>query len=211
MKLKVYNKDGSASGEDEFSQIEVFEGKRGLQAVKEVIVAHQANARQGTASTKTRAEVSGGGRKPWRQKGTGNARAGSNRSPLWVGGGVVFGPKPRDFSKKINRKVRLLAMRRILFDRASNGDIHVLESLELAEPKTRLAHGIIRNIAPKGRVLVIDDGISESVRRACRNLQEVDLFEASTVNTLNLAGYRSILITRSGLERLGARLNGGTK
>ena len=102
MKLKIFSPDGTTSREQEFKNIPTFEGDRGLQAVKEVIVATQANRRQGTHSTKTRGEVRGGGKKPWNQKGSGRARAGSSRSPLWGGGGVVFGPKPRDYSKKIN-------------------------------------------------------------------------------------------------------------
>lgn len=211
MKLKVYSKDGSPTKEDDFEQIESFEGKRGLQAVKEVIVAHQANARQGTVSTKTRAEVSGGGRKPWRQKGTGNARAGSTTSPIWSGGGIAFGPKPRDYTKKINKKVKTLAMKRILFDRAAKGDVEVLESFELSEPKTRLAHGVIRKIAPQGRVLLIEDGLSDTAKLACRNLDQIDVYEATTVNTVNLAGYSKILITRNALDRLTKRLNGGSK
>lgn len=211
MKLKVYSKDGSSSQEADFDQIETFEGRRGMQAVKEVIVAHQANARHGTASTKTRSEVAASGKKPWRQKGTGNARAGSTTSPLWSGGGVVFGPKPRDYSKKINKKVKSLALRRILFDRASKGDIEVLESFELSEAKTRLAHGLIRKIAPKGRVLVVAEEISENIRRASRNLNQVDVFDANAVNTLTLAGYSKILITRKALDQLVERSNGGSK
>lgn len=211
MKLKIYSKDGSSSEETDFAQIESFEGKRGLQAVKEVIVAHQANARQGTASTKTRAEVSGGGKKPWRQKGTGNARAGSTTSPIWSGGGIAFGPKPRDYTKKINKKVRTLALKRMLFDRATSGDIEVLESFEVNEPKTRLVHGLIRKIAPKGRVLLVADELSENAKLASRNLNQVDVFEARSINTLALAGYSKILITRSALDRLAERLNGGSK
>ena len=119
MKLKVFSPDGASSREQDFDGLPSFEGDRGLQAVKEVIVAINANARLGTHSTKTRGEVRGGGKKPWRQKGTGRARAGSIRSPLWVGGGVLFGPKPRDYSKKINAKVKaLVAFSRALFDRA---------------------------------------------------------------------------------------------
>ena len=106
MKLTVFSPDGKTSSERDFAGLPSFEGDKGLQAVKEVIVAINANNRQGTHSTKTRGEVRGGGKKPWRQKGTGRARAGSIRSPLWVGGGVVFGPKPRDYSKKVNSKVR---------------------------------------------------------------------------------------------------------
>ncbi|HLS27196.1 MAG TPA: 50S ribosomal protein L4 [Opitutales bacterium] len=211
MKLKVYTKDASSSKETEFPQFEIFEGRHGQQALKEVIVAYQANARQGTRSTKTRAEVSGGGRKPWRQKGTGNARVGSTRSPIWTGGGRAFGPKPRDYSKKINRKVRTLAMKRIFSDRAQRGEIEILEELEITEPKTKLLHDLVRTIAPQGRVLLVEDGIGDTLRLASRNLAEIDLIEAGTVNTLDLASYRKIIITRKALERLGTRLNGASK
>jgi len=211
MKLKVYSSDGSSSQEAEFSQIESFEGKRGLQAVKEVIVAYQANARQGTASTKTRAEVSGGGRKPWRQKGTGNARAGSITSPLWSGGGVAFGPKPRDYSKKINKKVKSLALRRIFFDRASKGDIEVIEDFDIKEPKTAVASRIIRGIAPKGRVLLVEERFTDNAILASRNLRDVDLAEAASLNTLALAGYSKIIFTRKAIDSLAQRLNGGSK
>ena len=127
MKLTVFSSDGKTSSEKDFADLPTFEGDKGLQAVKEVIVAINANNRQGTHSTKTRGEVRGGGRKPWRQKGTGRARAGSIRSPLWGGGGVVFGPKPRDYSKKINNKVKQLAFSRALFDRATAGEIAVIQ------------------------------------------------------------------------------------
>src|SRR5476651_2406418 len=133
MKLTVFSSDGTTSSEQEFAGLPMFEGDKGLQAVKEVIVAINANKRQGTRSTKTRGEVRGGGKKPWNQKGSGRARAGSNRSPLWGGGGVVFGPKPRDFSKKINGKVKALAFSRALFDRALAGDVSVIEAFTAKE------------------------------------------------------------------------------
>ncbi len=208
MKLKVYSKDGASNEEAEFNQIEAFEGKKGLQAVKEVIVGYQANARQGNASTKTRAEVAGGGRKPWRQKGTGNARAGSNTSPLWGGGGVVFGPKPRDYSKKINKKVKTLALKRCLFDRASEGEIEVIEALEANPLKTKVMAKIIRGIAPKGRVMVVDEVFSDDNIRVLRNIPKVDLVEAKDVNSLNMAGYGKIIFTRTGLDRLLQRISG---
>jgi large subunit ribosomal protein L4 len=129
MMLKVYSSDGSSSRDQDFPNLPVFEGDKGVQAVKEVIVAIRANQRQGTRSTKTRGEVSGGGKKPWRQKGTGRARAGSIRSPLWVGGGVVFGPRPRDFSKKINNKVKALAFSRALLTALSAGEVVVIEKV----------------------------------------------------------------------------------
>src|SRR6267154_2859969 len=136
MKLTVFTSDASTSSEKEF-KLPTFEGDRGLQAVKEVVVAHNANARLGTHSTKTRGEVRGGGKKPWAQKGTGRARAGSIRSPLWGGGGVVFGPKPRDYSKKINGKVKALAFSRALFDRVTAGEIAVIETFDASAVKTK--------------------------------------------------------------------------
>src|SRR5690349_22308059 len=156
MKLTVFTSDAAKSSEQEF-KLPTFEGSKGLQAVKEVVVAHRANARQGTRSTKTRGEVSGGGKKPWAQKGTGRARAGSIRSPLWSGGGVVFGPKPRDFSKKINGKVKTLAFGRALFDRATAGDVSVIEAFAPQQAKTKVFSQIIGRIAPKGKVLIVDD------------------------------------------------------
>src|ERR1043166_413063 len=148
MKLQVFKSDGTSSTEKDFG-IPVFEGDKGLQAVKEVIVAINANNRQGTHSTKTRGEVRGGGKKPWRQKGTGRARAGSIRSPLWSGGGVVFGPKPRDYSKKINAKVKALAFSRALFDRASAGELAVIEAFDSKVSKTKAFNSIVGRIAPK--------------------------------------------------------------
>src|SRR5688572_25672132 len=149
MKLTVFTSDAAKSSEQEF-KLPTFEGSKGLQAVKEVVVAHRANARQGTRSTKTRGEVRGGGKKPWNQKGTGRARAGSIRSPLWSGGGVVFGPRPRDFSKKINNKVKALAFSRALYDRAVAGEIEVIETFAPAQPKTKLMNKVVKVIAPKG-------------------------------------------------------------
>src|ERR1700675_3874752 len=155
MKLTVFNSDGTASSEKDFAGLPVFEGDKGSQAVKEVVVAINANNRQGTHSTKTRGEVRGGGKKPWRQKGTGRARAGSIRSPLWVGGGVVFGPKPRDYSKKINGKVKNLAFSRALFDRASAGEIDVIEHFEIEPVKTKAVNLVVNRIAPTGKILLV--------------------------------------------------------
>src|ERR1051325_8460185 len=178
MKLTVFTSDASKSSEKEF-KLPTFEGNRGLQAVKEVVVAHRANARQGTRSTKTRGEVSGGGKKPWAQKGTGRARAGSIRSPLWGGGGVVFGPKPRDFSKKINGKVKALAFSRALFDRASAGEIAVIEAFTAKDAKTKAIHELVTRIAPKGRVLLVDAPFKPEATRAIRNIDRVSLQEAA--------------------------------
>lgn len=209
MKLTVYSSDGKSSSEKEFSGLPVFEGDKGLQAVKEVIVAINANRRQGTHSTKTRGEVSGGGKKPWRQKGTGRARAGSIRSPLWVGGGVVFGPKPRDYSKKVNAKVKALAFSRALYDRATAGELAVIEQFRLEQPKTKLMSEVVKRIAPKGKILLVDAPFSAEAARAARNIERVSLQEAAELNTLDLAQYSKIVVSTTALESIIARINGG--
>lgn len=209
MKLTIYSSDGTSSREEEFPGLPVFEGDKGLQAVKEVIVAINANRRQGTHSTKTRGEVSGGGKKPWRQKGTGRARAGSNRSPIWVGGGVVFGPKPRDYSKKINAKVKALAFSRALYDRASAGEIAVIENFTVSPVKTKVAAEIMARVAPQGRVLLVDARFSDDAARAMRNLERVAFQEAAELNTVDLAQYAKIVVSAAALEQILARVNGG--
>ncbi|MDO8543954.1 MAG: 50S ribosomal protein L4 [Opitutaceae bacterium] len=208
MKLTVFSADGTTSTEKDFG-LPTFEGDKGLQAVKEVIVAINANNRQGTHSTKTRGEVRGGGRKPWRQKGTGRARAGSSRSPLWGGGGVVFGPKPRDYSKKINSKVKQLAFSRALFDRASAGEIAVIEAFDTKVTKTKAINVVVGRIAPKGRVLLVDAPFAAETSRASRNLERVSLQDASKLNTLDLAQYAKIIVSTKALDAIIARVNGG--
>ncbi len=208
MKLTVFNADATKSSEKEFG-LPTFEGDKGLQAVKEVIVAINANNRQGTHSTKTRGEVRGGGKKPWRQKGTGRARAGSIRSPLWSGGGVVFGPKPRDYSKKINAKVKQLAFSRALFDRAAAGELAVIEQFDTKATKTKAINTIVGRIAPKGKVLLVDAPFALETARASRNLERVTLQEAAKLNTLDLAHYSKIIVSTKALETILTRVNGG--
>lgn len=208
MKLKVFSTDGTTSTEKEFG-VPTFEGDKGLQALKEVIVAINANNRQGTHSTKTRGEVRGGGKKPFRQKGTGRARAGSIRSPLWSGGGVVFGPKPRDYSKKINGKVKQLAFSRALFDRASAGEISIIEAFDAKAVKTKAILQVVDRIAPKGRVLLVDAPFAEVTARASRNIERISLQEAGKLNTLDLAQYARIIVSTKAIEAILARVNGG--
>jgi large subunit ribosomal protein L4 len=209
MKLTVFSSDGSSSSEKDFAGMPTFEGDKGLQAVKEVVVAINANNRQGTHSTKTRGEVRGGGKKPWRQKGTGRARAGSIRSPLWGGGGVVFGPKPRDYSKKINNKVKTLAFSRALFDRASAGELAVIEQFSTAPAKTKVVDEVVGRIAPKGKVLLVDAPFTVETARAARNIERVSLQEAAKLNTLDLCQYQKIVVSTKALEAIIARVNGG--
>src|SRR5215510_1902965 len=136
MKLSVKNSQGKAQGELEV-KFAVIEDGKGTQAVHDTVVAYRAGQRSGTASTKTAGEVAGTNKKPWRQKGTGRARAGSFQSPLWVGGGVVFGPKPRSFAKKVNARTKQLALRKALSERLKAGDVVVVEDLKLDSPKTK--------------------------------------------------------------------------
>ena len=165
--------------------------------------------RRGTAATKTRGLVSGGGAKPWRQKGTGRARAGSIRSPLWSGGGVVFGPKPRDYSKKINGKVKDLAFSRALFDRAVAGEIAVIEAFVAASAKTKSVDVILGRICSKGKLLLVDAPFAVATARAARNIERVSLQDASKLNTLDLAHYKKIIVSTKALETILARVKGG--
>jgi large subunit ribosomal protein L4 len=209
MKLKVYTVDGSQFVEKDFDAIETFEGDKGLQAVKQVAVAHRANARQGTRSTKTRGEVSGGGKKPFKQKGTGRARAGSTRSPLWSGGGVVFGPRPQDFSQKINAKVKNLALRRAFFDRAVAGEIEIIERFEAASAKTKAISQLMGRIAPEGKILIVDAPFGTEVRRAAANIERLSLQDATQLNTLDLTQYRKVILSEKALENVLTRMKGG--
>jgi large subunit ribosomal protein L4 len=208
MKLKVYSPDAKTSSEQEFA-LPVFEGNRGNQALKQVIVAIRANMRLGTHSTKRRGEVRGGGKKPWNQKGSGRARAGSIRSPLWPGGGVVFGPKPRDYTQKINGKVKSLAFSRALFDRAVAGEIEVIESWQAAPAKTKVISELLTRIAPKGKLLLVDAPFAVEIMRAARNLKRVSLQEAAKLNSLDLAQYQRIIVSAKALDTIIARVTGG--
>lgn len=207
MKLAIKDLKGNPAGELEV-KFEVIETGRGTQAVHDTVVAFMAGRRSGTASAKTMGEVNGSGKKPWRQKGTGRARAGSIRSPLWVGGGVVFGPRPRDFSKKINQKVSSLAFSRALFDRASAGELVVIESVALPQAKTRQVNTIVNRIEPKGKLLLVDAPFSAETARAARNLARVSLQEAAKLNALDLAQYKKIIVSSAALKAILARVNG---
>lgn len=172
--------------------------------VHRALVRQQTNARQGTASTKTRAEVSGGGRKPWRQKGTGRARAGSNRSPLWRGGGVIFGPKPRDYNLKMNRKERRLALRTALQSRAA--DLIVVEDFveQLPRPKTKDLVGALSRwgIEANSKVLLIVPQLEEMVYLSARNISTLKLISATSLNVYDILCADKIVTTSSALTKL---------
>ncbi|MGF1450106.1 MAG: 50S ribosomal protein L4 [Opitutales bacterium] len=205
MKLKVYTRDGSSSQEKDFEQFPQLEDSKGRQALKDLIVAYQANARQGTAKAKTRAEVAGTGKKPYRQKGTGNARRGSNQSPIISGGGVVFGPHPRDYSKHVNKKVRKLAFRRALVDKAAEGGLDLIEAFSVDQPKTKLFVSVLNRIRPEGKVLIVDEQFDDSMVLAARNVERVQMTEADTVNAMDLTRYACVLVSERGFEKILAR------
>jgi large subunit ribosomal protein L4 len=184
----------------------LLSGGKGNQAVHETIVAHLANRRSGTACTKTMGEVAGTGKKPWRQKGTGRARSGSFASPLWVGGGVVFGPKPRDFGKKVPGAVRALALRKALSARLEAGEVIVVDALKLTAPKTREFVKVLGALQVKGSVLVVDNGEDRNLRLAARNVPDVDLTTGSNLNTYQVLRYERLVFTKPGFAQVEGRL-----
>ncbi len=193
--------------EAEKANIAVIRNGKGTQAVHDMVVALQANRRSGTANTKTKAEVNLSGAKPYRQKGTGNARAGYKSSPIWRGGGVVFGPKPRDYSKKVTRSVRRLALRKAVSARLIAGDILLIDQPVLAEAKTKHFVSFLEANAPGARkVLVLAVSFDEAVYRAARNLQTVLLMTAAEVNVEHLLKYDKVLITGDALAKIAERM-----
>ena len=192
-------------------QDEWLERGKGEQAVKDSVVAYMAGLRSGTASTKTRGKVSGGGAKPWRQKGTGRARSGSSRSPVWRGGGIVFGPQPRNYDKKVNRKVEKLALRRAFTDRVDAGDVIIVDKIaevcdENKEPKTKKMLAFLNAVAATDNVLLLDGELELNVILAANNLPDVLVLEAANVNTYLMLRFAKVVLTKAGLEALGARL-----
>ena len=201
----VKNWQGEQVGETTF-ELRVAKESTASHIVHRALVRQMTNSRQGTASTKTRSEVRGGGRKPWRQKGTGRARAGSIRSPLWRGGGVIFGPKPRDYNQKLNRKERRLALRTAFFSRAD--DLIVVQdfSNELSRPKTKeLVAALARwGAAPENKALLIMPIISseDNVYLSARNIQNLKLIAADQLNVYDLLHADKIVITASALAKI---------
>ena len=167
-KIKVVDMQGADASEMEIAD-EVMTLDKGDQAVKDVVIAHLAKRRAGTACTKTKGEVAGSGAKPWRQKGTGRARAGYRQSPVWRGGAVAFGPRPRSYEKKVNRKVSRLAFKRALSEKINDGQLRVIESLELEAPKTKLFAQLLNGLGIERGCLVVVDSMSENLARASRN------------------------------------------
>lgn len=209
--LPVFSAEGK-----EIERIElnasVFDGKINTDAIHQAVNAFRANQRLGLASTKTRGEVSGGGRKPWRQKGTGRARVGSIRSPLWRHGGVVFGPHPRDFHYRLPQKIKALALKSSLNEKIKENNIIVVDSWNLEKPKTKEALNLFLNlkVIPKGRnagrVLLLLNKVDDNLRRASRNISFLCVNQAKDTNAYEVLAHQKLIITRDGLSALIDRL-----
>lgn len=206
MKLTIKDAKGNNQGELEV-KFPLVEGGKGTQAVHDVVVAYNAAQRMGTACTKTMGEVAGSGKKPWRQKGTGRARAGSFASPLWRGGGVVFGPKPRDFAKKVSRNTRQLALRKALTERLRAGDVVVIDDLKLGSAKTKEFVGFLAALELKGTALIVAQGTDRNLTLASRNVPNVLLATSDSLNTYDVLRPDKLVFTRGAFEQVEARLS----
>jgi large subunit ribosomal protein L4 len=205
MKLTVKDTQGNSQGELEI-QFPVIENGRGTQAVHQTIVAYRAAQRSGTACTKTMGDVAGTGKKPWRQKGTGRARAGSFQSPLWRGGGVVFGPKPRDFSQNVSKSTRHLALTKALSERLRGGEVLVVTDLKLAAPKTKEFVKILARLQVSGSLLLVVDKPDANLLLATRNLPGIEVTAGQSLNAYQVLQFDKILFTKDAFAQVDQRL-----
>lgn len=211
-KIKVYNLEGKEIETLELSDA-VFGVESKADVLHQVMVGYLANRRGPYAHTKTRGEVRGGGKKPWKQKGTGRARAGSSRSPIWVGGGITFGPRnERNYQIKINKKIKTAAMRMALSDKVKNGALIAVEKLDIGEPKTKIILGAVKNLFSKigkefkGRGIVISDK-NNNVKRAAGNLKEFKNISSMDLNIIDVMNSDYLVLEKSALQALESRLN----
>jgi large subunit ribosomal protein L4 len=210
MKLPVSNMQGAKQGDYELDDaLLVFD--KGTQALHDYVVAYRNNQRAGTASTKTKATVAGTGSKPWKQKGMGRARAGYRGSPIWRSGGVAFGPHPRDYTTRMNRKLVRLAFRRAFSDKVAGGAVKVLDELSMAEPKTKLFTELLRQLEVAAPALFVDESVNPQVRLAARNLQRIEVKSAMEVNAYDLTRYPTLVVSKAGMAKLQERLETGVK
>jgi len=205
--LKVFNAAGESAGEVPFADALLVLDK-GDQAVKDMVTATMNARRAPLAATLRKGEVAGSNKKPWKQKGTGRARAGLRQSPVWRGGGVAFGPHPRDFGVKVNRKVAQLAFRRALSAKIADGQVLVIEGIELAAPKTRLMVALLAKLGTPRSCLIVTDRVSDDLLRVTRNLPKVEVAAAVDVDVYSLLRYRTVVATRAGLAALTVRMTG---
>lgn len=207
MKINVQNTNGESVEEMEVPFTLVEEGDKGLQAVHDTVVAYMASQRSGTACAKTRSEVAGTGKKPWRQKGTGRARAGSFQSPIWRGGGVVFGPRPRDFRKDVNKKTRKLALQKALTERIKSGEVLVVDQISIAQPKTKDFISILDNLKVDGTALLVTNNPDQNLQLSTRNVSYVGVTTSESLNAYDTLKYDRIIITRDAFNGLQSRLS----
>jgi large subunit ribosomal protein L4 len=205
MKLTVKDIQGKDQGELEV-KFPVIENGKGSEAVHQTVVAFNAAQRMGTACTKNAGDVAGTNKKPWRQKGTGRARAGSFQSPLWRGGGVVFGPKPRDFSTKVGRATRQLALRKALSARLASGDVIVIDDIKLATSKTKEFVAILSTLQIQGSALIVSTGNDQNLLRAARNVQDIEITTGDALNTYQVLRPNKLIFTRGAFQQVESRL-----
>lgn len=201
MELKVYNMKAKEVGKIDLNS-NVFEQEYNEALIHQVIVAQLANKRQGTKSTLTRSEVRGGGAKPWRQKGTGRARQGSIRSPQWIKGGVVFAPKPRDFSQKINKKMKEGALLSALSAKVSDGNMTILDKLAVKNAKTKEIQAVLDSFKINSKVLVVVNEYSEDILRATRNIPYLTLTTAELINVYDLVANAKCIMTEEAVKKI---------
>ncbi|GAK09554.1 LOW QUALITY PROTEIN: LSU ribosomal protein L4p [Geomicrobium sp. JCM 19038] len=199
-KVTVFNQSGSQVGDVELAEA-VFGITPNENVVHDAVVMQQASLRQGTQKAKTRSEVRGGGAKPWRQKGTGRARHGSSRSPIWKGGGVIFAPTPRSYSYKLPKKVRRLALKSVLSDKVQNDALIVLDELSLDAPKTKDMINILSSLSAE-KLLVVTAERNANVEKSANNLPNVKTITATGVNVLDVINYDKVIITKEAVERV---------
>jgi large subunit ribosomal protein L4 len=199
--IEIINKENKSVGKTDLPD-DIFgvEVKKGL--LHEVVRNHLANKRQGNAATKTRALVRGGGRKPYRQKGTGRSRAGSNRSPLRRGGGTVFGPQPRDYSYKLPKKMKWTALSSALSAKFTDGEVMVMDNISITEPKTKHVIGLLKGLGLKSNVLIIVPEKNEALELAARNLPAVNVARVNELNVYSIFSHEKLLISRDTVEKM---------
>ncbi|MFH1846407.1 MAG: 50S ribosomal protein L4 [Candidatus Omnitrophota bacterium] len=205
MRLSVYDLKGKVVDNIQLDE-KLFDGRVNKTLLYEVIKMYDANYHKGTASTKTRADVSGGGKKPWRQKGTGRARVGSSRNPLWRHGGTIFGPKPRDYSYSMPKKAVKKALLSSLNARLMEKGIKPIVKIDFLEAKTKIAKSVIDNLKVEGKVLVVVDEMTLPVKRSFQNLKHVSLMEGQNINAKDVLLHESLIIEKEAFEKLAERV-----
>ncbi|MCP4269309.1 MAG: 50S ribosomal protein L4 [Candidatus Brocadiaceae bacterium] len=199
--VPMFDSDGN-SLESASLQEERFGDKVRKALLRDVVIMHEANHRRGTASTKTRGEVAGGGKKPWMQKHTGRARAGTNRSPIWRGGGVVFGPRPRDYSYSMHRKAKKVALQSALLSKLKDNEVLLIDKLKFDSPSTKKLASLLKNLGIDGSCLIVIPGLDDAVWRSSRNIYNLKLRVVSDLNAYEVIKYKKLLIVKEALDSL---------